>query len=46
MVNSGSLLEDMTPPVNPPEEIDDPTDSRPADWDEREKIQDPDAEVS
>ncbi|KAF0301673.1 Calnexin [Amphibalanus amphitrite] len=43
VVNSGNLLEDMTPPVNPPEEIDDPTDSRPADWDEREKIPDPDA---
>ena len=46
VVNSGNLLEDMTPPVNPPEEIDDPNDSKPADWDEREKIPDPDATVS
>ena len=27
-----SLLEDFTPAVNPPAEIDDPTDSKPADW--------------
>ncbi|EDO49786.1 predicted protein, partial [Nematostella vectensis] len=43
-VNKGSLLEDMTPPVNPPAEIEDPDDKRPEDWDEREKIPDPDAE--
>ncbi|XP_026326418.1 calnexin [Hyposmocoma kahamanoa] len=42
-VNSGSLLEDFTPPVNPPEEIDDPEDKKPDDWDEREKIVDPSA---
>ncbi|KAM3967988.1 calnexin 99A [Aphomia sociella] len=42
-VNSGSLLEDFTPPVNPPEEIDDPNDNKPDDWDEREKIVDPTA---
>ncbi|CAK1544759.1 unnamed protein product [Leptosia nina] len=42
-VNSGSLLEDFTPPVNPPEEIDDPNDKKPEDWDEREKIVDPTA---
>ncbi|XP_072942124.1 calnexin isoform X2 [Epargyreus clarus] len=41
--NSGSLLLDVTPPVNPPEEIDDPNDVKPADWDEREKIVDPTA---
>lgn len=40
-VNSGSLLTDFTPPVNPPEEIDDPNDKKPEDWDEREKIIDP-----
>ena len=28
----GSLLEDFEPPINPPAEIDDPTDSKPADW--------------
>ncbi|CAH0759455.1 unnamed protein product [Diatraea saccharalis] len=42
-VNAGSLLEDFTPPVNPPEEIDDPNDKKPEDWDEREKIVDPTA---
>ncbi|XP_057669252.1 calnexin isoform X1 [Diorhabda carinulata] len=43
IVNSGSLLEDFVPPVNPPAEIDDPNDKRPEDWDEREKIPDPEA---
>jgi len=43
MVNHGSLLDSFTPPVNPPAEIDDPTDSKPANWDEREKIPDPEA---
>lgn len=42
-LSSGSLLNDMEPPVNPPKMIDDPEDKRPEDWDEREKIQDPDA---
>lgn len=40
LVNKGSLLTDMTPPVNPPEEIEDPNDRKPADWDERERIPD------
>jgi len=39
----GNLLEDLTPPINPPKEIDDPNDKMPADWDEREKIPDPEA---
>lgn len=43
VINSGSLLEDFTPSVNPPAEIDDLEDNRPEDWDEREKI--PDAEA-
>lgn len=43
VINSGSLLEDFAPPVNPPAEIDDPEDRKPEDWDEREKIADPDA---
>ncbi|XP_017538880.1 calnexin [Pygocentrus nattereri] len=43
VVNSGSLLSDMTPSVNPPAEIEDPDDHKPEDWDERPKIQDPDA---
>ncbi|XP_028657543.1 calmegin [Erpetoichthys calabaricus] len=42
-VSTGSLFEDMVPPVNPPKEIDDPNDSKPDDWDERPKIPDPDA---
>ncbi|TMS01739.1 Calnexin [Larimichthys crocea] len=37
----GSLLTDMTPPVNPAAEIEDPDDQKPEDWDERPKIQDP-----
>ncbi|XP_056625856.1 calnexin isoform X2 [Triplophysa dalaica] len=43
VVNSGNLLNDMTPPINPPAEIEDPDDHKPEDWDERPKIQDPDA---
>ncbi|KAK3910332.1 Calnexin, partial [Frankliniella fusca] len=43
IVKEGSLLEDFTPAVNPPAEIDDPNDKKPADWDETEKIPDPDA---
>ncbi|KAM8909484.1 calnexin [Spinachia spinachia] len=43
VVNSGSLLTDMTPAVNPPAEIEDPDDQKPEDWDERPKIQDPSA---
>lgn len=41
--HTGSLLTDFTPPVNPPQLIDDNTDVKPVDWDEREKIPDPDA---
>lgn len=40
---AGSLLEDFTPAVNPPKEIDDPEDVEPADWVESPKIADPDA---
>jgi calnexin len=43
LINSGSLLTDMSPPVNPPKEVSDPDDKKPKDWDEREKIADPDA---
>lgn len=43
IVGKGSLLEDFSPAVNPPKEIPDVTDSKPEDWDEREKIPDPDA---
>lgn len=41
VVNSGSLLSDFQPAVNPPVEIDDPSEKKPEDWDEREKIVDP-----
>ncbi|XP_062976907.1 calnexin isoform X2 [Elgaria multicarinata webbii] len=34
VVNSGNLLSDMTPAVNPPREIEDPNDQKPEDWDE------------
>ncbi len=32
LVKNGTLLSSFKPPVNPPKEIDDPTDSKPADW--------------
>lgn len=38
-----SLLEDFEPPVNPPKEIDDPTDSKPADWVDERMVPDPTA---
>lgn len=41
VVNEGNLLEDVTPPVNPPKEIEDDKDEKPKDWDDREKIADP-----
>ncbi|XP_055836972.1 calnexin isoform X2 [Episyrphus balteatus] len=44
VINEGSLLSDFNPAVNPPREIDDPSDQKPDGWDEREKIPDPDAE--
>lgn len=40
---SGSLLKDMQPPVNPPKEIDDPSDQKPSNWVDEAKIDDPDA---
>ncbi|XP_076683697.1 calnexin isoform X3 [Andrena cerasifolii] len=40
VVNSGSLLDDFSPPVNPPLEIEDPSDVQPEDWDDREKVPD------
>jgi hypothetical protein len=41
--SKGSLLENFTPPVNPPKEIDDPEDKKPADWVDEQKIPDPSA---
>ncbi|CAG8194274.1 unnamed protein product [Penicillium olsonii] len=40
---AGSLLEDFNPPVNPEKEIDDPKDSKPADWVDEVQIADPEA---
>lgn len=42
-INTGNLLEDFEPPVNPPQTILDPNDKKPEDWDDREKIPDPTA---
>ncbi|KAH9489037.1 hypothetical protein Btru_039681 [Bulinus truncatus] len=43
IVSSGDLLTNFSPPVNPPKEIEDPNDRKPAEWDDREKIPDLDA---
>ncbi|KAG5643548.1 hypothetical protein DXG03_000689 [Asterophora parasitica] len=40
---TGSLLEDFEPSVNPSKEIDDPSDKKPDDWVDEQKIADPDA---
>ncbi|KAH0789884.1 calnexin [Histomonas meleagridis] len=42
-VKQGSLLTDFSPSVNPPREIDDPTDVKPSDWVDEEMIPDPEA---
>ncbi|KAL2133050.1 hypothetical protein VTI74DRAFT_2989 [Chaetomium olivicolor] len=42
-VKTGSLLEDFSPAVNPPKEIDDPKDKKPDDWVDEARIPDPDA---
>ena len=42
-VKQGNLLTDFAPSVNPPKEIDDPTDVKPADWVDDEMIDDPEA---
>jgi len=42
-VRGGNLLEDFEPAFNPPKEVDDPSDKKPADWVDEEKIADPDA---
>jgi len=39
----GDLLVDFSPTVNPPKQIDDPTDKKPKDWVDEESIPDPDA---
>ena len=42
-VLKGHLLEDFSPAVNPPKEIDDPEDTKPADWVDEAEIPDPNA---
>ncbi|KAH0787218.1 Calreticulin family protein [Histomonas meleagridis] len=42
-VKQGNLLTDFAPSVNPPKEIDDPTDVKPDDWVDEEMIPDPEA---
>ena len=42
-VKEGSLLEEFTPAVNPPKEIDDPKDTKPEDWVDEARIADPEA---
>jgi calnexin len=43
VVKSGDLLKDFNPSINPPREINDPTDIKPSDWVDDEYIPDPDA---
>lgn len=43
-VKSGSLLTDFQPSVNPAQEIDDPSDTKPEDWVDEARIPDPDAQ--
>lgn len=43
LVKEGDLFKDMVPPINPPKEIDDPSDLKPSDWVEEAKIKDPEA---
>jgi len=43
VLRKGHLLTDLTPAIVPEEMVDDASDSKPADWDEREKIEDPEA---
>ncbi|KAK7397965.1 hypothetical protein QQX98_012667 [Neonectria punicea] len=42
-VKTGSLLEDFAPAVNPPQEIEDPDDTKPEDWVDQARIPDPEA---
>ncbi|KAI5962838.1 hypothetical protein CANMA_003613 [Candida margitis] len=47
VVESGNLITDenlFSPTMNPPKMIDDPDDTKPADWDDREHIPDPNVE--
>jgi hypothetical protein len=41
VINSGSLFEDLTPPIIPVKELVDKLDRKPENWDDRKKISDP-----
>jgi len=43
VLRKGHLLTDLSPAIVPEEMVDDASDSKPSDWDEREKIEDPEA---
>eukprot|EP00923_Selenidium_pygospionis_P033323 GHVN01058584.1.p1 GENE.GHVN01058584.1~~GHVN01058584.1.p1 ORF type:complete len:560 (+),score=103.77 GHVN01058584.1:1709-3388(+) len=43
VASEGSLLEDMTPPLQVADEVDDPSDEKPSDWVDEAKIADPEA---
>merc|ERR1719324_341721 len=43
---SGSLMDALEPPLTPPKEIDDPNDSKPKDWVDAAKIDDPEASAT
>ncbi|PVU96188.1 hypothetical protein BB561_001355 [Smittium simulii] len=43
VTRTGNLLTDFEPPINPPKEIDDSTDFKPEDWDDRKEIIDENA---
>lgn len=40
---SGDLLKSLSPPINPPKDIDDPADSKPSDWMDEAKMDDPES---
>lgn len=42
-IRNGTLHDDFSPSVNPPEEIDDPKDTKPEDWVDESRIADPEA---
>ena len=39
VISEGSLLSDLTPPINPVKRIADPEDKKPEEWDERERLE-------
>jgi len=43
LFKKGNLLTHMIPAINPPKEIDDPSDSKPSDWVDEKEIDDPEA---